>query len=487
MPIDSSSAAALRELTASTSATSSAQAQKRQYDLRLILPLSEEIFDPANIQSIITAFTSAGNNSPFYGKFATEISTNFLPPKQLADGSTKPVFASTSTNDVINVLLPTASSSSADLSGITVSADVPAQFGISYLQVKLGLISEQGIPAVALQKAFLLACKSELVENIMFPNNYKIDQVSVTHIGQSAAENKKVQDLYSAVLYITGASHNEIGRIQSLFVPMVVKGKTEDAASDGLAKQFLLKIGENLADELQITDSAKYPQTFTADFADPVAQSIAKIELQNALPPPPHDAEKCGYDPNPSILPGKWFLYMYKHGQNKAANGWNDMRFGKNVNGLNSLCPHPTSGNAKMSEALFDASCFTELLAVGGTGAWAKIWRKDGACIPAKDAFGEGEKRTNGFYSIEFSTGYKGDAIVKNLYHGPLFNDINTGSMWMWRCNSKNADGSSCAQYDSGSVLGSQYDNSPGSWGTLLTSLPGRYAPGGEKGRGTDG
>eukprot|EP00926_Amoebophrya_sp_RCC4398_P021458 GSA120T00010159001.1 len=65
-----------------------------------------------------------------------------------------------------------------------------------------------------------------------------------------------------------------------------------------------------------------------------------------------------------SFLPGRWELYMYKGGS--AGNGYNDMRIGKNVNGLGTLCPHPTSGNAKMAEALFNEKCFRQILVVGG-------------------------------------------------------------------------------------------------------------------------
>ncbi|CAD7951071.1 unnamed protein product, partial [Amoebophrya sp. A120] len=182
----------------------------------------------------------------------------------------------------------------------------------------------------------------------------------------------------------------------------------------------------------------------------------------------------CAYEPG-SAVPGKWELYMYKHGQAPENNGWRDMRYGQNPNGLNSLCPHPTSGNAKMAEATFDQKCYEEVLAVGGTGAWVRLKRKDDGCIPASHAFGPGEHSINGQYSIvATSSGFSGDAKIGPVNHGPLFSDALGGGQWMWRCNTNPPD--NCQTYDTGGVLGNSFSD-PNTWGNLIT-MPGMYDAG---------
>ena len=95
-----------------------------------------------------------------------------------------------------------------------------------------------------------------------------------------------------------------------------------------------------------------------------------------------------------------------------------------------------------MSETLFDAYGFTEVLAVVSkpSPAWVKIWRKDGGVITAADAF-EVDCTTGDEYIFESNLG-----VVKSSSdnhaggkHGPFFRDAyGTGHGWMWTNNGVN-------------------------------------------------
>ncbi|CAD7951085.1 unnamed protein product, partial [Amoebophrya sp. A120] len=237
--------------------------------------------------------------------------------------------------------------------------------------------------------------------------------------------------------------------------------------------------GRILASDTAVESSLQKPDGSKGDISLQIPTTGITVAVESASETKVTTPAPCQlYEPG-SAVPGKWELYMYKHGEVIENNGWRDMRYGQNPNGLNSLCPHPTSGNAKMAEATFDQICYKEVLAVGGTGAWVRIKRKDNGCIPAAHAFGPGEHSINGQYSMVTSSGFSGDAKVGPVNHGPLFSDAMGGGQWMWRCNKKPGmqyDAENCASYDTGGVLGNSFSD-PNTWGNLI-SMPGMYDAG---------
>ena len=94
-----------------------------------------------------------------------------------------------------------------------------------------------------------------------------------------------------------------------------------------------------------------------------------------------------------------WELYMVNGPQQHK----DKLRLGVNPGGFGDVSTNPPSGGHKMSEALFDARCFAEVLVVGSDGSWGHISRVDSGAIPASDAFRVGAAHG---YNLRFSNGH---------------------------------------------------------------------------------
>jgi len=130
-----------------------------------------------------------------------------------------------------------------------------------------------------------------------------------------------------------------------------------------------------------------------------------------------------------------WELYLVNGPQQHK----NQLRHGASPNGCGNVASNPSSGAHKMSEAVFDARGFTEVLAVGNDGSWVHVNRADARPIPASDAFRVGAAHG---YKLRFSNGVQKDSPGNDPWraqgnHGPFFVDANIhpgqeGGQWMW-------------------------------------------------------
>eukprot|EP00931_Biecheleriopsis_adriatica_P047085 TRINITY_DN27113_c0_g1_i2.p1 TRINITY_DN27113_c0_g1~~TRINITY_DN27113_c0_g1_i2.p1 ORF type:complete len:863 (-),score=132.18 TRINITY_DN27113_c0_g1_i2:107-2695(-) len=129
-----------------------------------------------------------------------------------------------------------------------------------------------------------------------------------------------------------------------------------------------------------------------------------------------------------------WELYLVNGPQQHK----NQLRHGASPGGCGDLASNPSSGAHKMSETVFDARGFTELLAVGQE-SWVHVQRAKGGKIPASDAFKVGAAHG---YRLKFSNGLQKDSPGNDPWraqsnHGPFFVDVNInpgqeGGQWMW-------------------------------------------------------
>lgn len=136
---------------------------------------------------------------------------------------------------------------------------------------------------------------------------------------------------------------------------------------------------------------------------------------------------------NDDIDGGGWILYLYNGAR---AQYKNSLRLGTNTAGFGSVATIPTSGGHKMSEALFDAFQFTEVLAVGSDGNWVKIRRHGNAIIPSTSAFAV-DSAPNIFITRSDSPSTETFYPRTGRIHGPFFRDPfgPPFGTWMWTDN----------------------------------------------------